>query len=281
MPKESFGKQVLIALARDPARSSPVMSDYPTKEGIIGFVREVQKDGTNIQSTVANVLADEIATSPTTRRRIKLGVARNIRLLPTALAMPSWMQRSGLIQMTSELTSPSVWENLIPGSSLAKKIDEGTERKDDTRTEDIARQISESNAGFATSALTLGLLAAAIGPSVKYTFRNRYIAPIKGDFVVSIGNRYPGRAKTPDEFIERVRELIPNPDTEDPRAEGTLIHALIAHEVFGSSKRRCPAIPFVRSMLEQWGRQLDTDEAYRERLKQTLTKEGKKLPTEN
>jgi hypothetical protein len=266
MPKEGFIER---ALYMNSARKSAVQSD-PINPFMIETVHNLRRHQDLVSNAVARSLQNPATPSPYEAKTIARGVAVNVRILPTEVLSPSWFNRRGLISMVGELSSSAMWNDILQKMPRTKK-EEQQIQENNIDLELAALNIAINNSGFVTSAVTLGLLGAAMGSRVKYSGRHIFNLFNK-DFATTIGNRYQTRAGSVDEFMERVSELIPNPDTHDSVNGNTLYHELVKHNTFEGTRRTCPARYLTLLSLQQWGRILDTDAAYRQRFMEAVSK---------
>lgn len=228
------------------------------------FAERVREGLRHLQSKepdlVASALDDQLHNgsnlSPTEFEKIEHTVGEITRGYETN--MPGWVNRDGLLLAACKLSSAEFYSNVLESTtpSIRDHITMGYD------VADAAFSISVNNAKFMTQTIYTALLAALQGDAVTYV----------KDFTVPITKRFPTQVATPDEFIGRIRELVPNPEEVKLSNSPTLLDYLKTDHAFrGYSGRVCPAIPFTGIVLNQWGRQLASDNAYNARLRQLIS----------
>lgn len=235
------------------------------------FIHSLHGDPAKVTSTVRQILSHQIAPPP---REASFQVFNKMTFTidydGIGKAVPPWMNRLGVLSLASELSSQSVWKSLLEKTS--PDIQQDIAQEHDDGVYDLERILALKNANFVTAGITLGLLGAAVGTAIDRCFLLQDQSPLNTTFASEIGRKYPTPAADIDEYMQRVLELVPNPDTTKPDSEGTLLHYLINNDAFKAprSDNKCPAIYLTRLFFEQWGRQLHTDEEYRERFETTI-----------
>lgn len=245
------------------------------------FIDSLYTNPAQVSSTLGQVLREEL---PRPSRRDTFVVFEmmgwTVDHHRIRTAAPSWMSPIGVFSLASELSSESLWESLL--SKADPGIAQGVAQE--LYFDPPGRTLARNNAKFITSAITLGLLGAAIGTTVNECSQPNDSSPLNTAFASEIGQRYQTPATDIDEYVQRVLELIPNPDVTKADGEGTLLQYLIKNNAFERPRKpferprfeepkndnRCPAIYLTRLLLEQWGRQLHTDDVYRERFRTTV-----------
>lgn len=186
------------------------------------------------------------------------------------LAVPNWMNHRGLYNVANEISSTGLWEYLletVPEDTLAKVGKELIYKP-------YAETFAVNNARFMTTAIVLGLAASACGTRIAECINPvKGATPINTKFALHIGERFPDAPGDIDEFMSRVKTLIPNPDETQADAAGTLIHELVQNDTFVGTKsgKHCPAVKLTGMLFEQWGRHLHTDKVYQEHFKKEVS----------
>lgn len=242
-----MGKEDLVSGVRKALRLWQSQSGAPATQETL---RDVLHIGTHPSTIEADLVKEKIT------KDIKSGTER------FSLRKPSWIRRDGLLTMVSELSSSAFWNKLL----LTTPKDIRNEIVGDTSQTFISELIAVQNAQFITKSIYSALLAAAEGRKITKNYRQSSLLGFVGD----VGHRYSKPSRDPDEFIARVRELIPNPDKPKVSEDPTLFDYLKSHQSFGPFGSICPAIPLTKLMLNQWGRQLATDEEYVQRFRKTI-----------
>lgn len=235
------------------------------------FIQSFRRTPESVTSTLKKVLKEELPrTDPIDAAVIFDKMEQNLNNQEIEKAIPPWMSREGVFSIASELSSESFWELLLQEADLDTSRNVGRE----TSLAYPGRKIATNNALFVTSAIVLGLLGAAVGTAVDHCSHPSNVSKLKTAYASEIGERYPEPPADTDEYMQRVLELVPNPDAVKPNGKESLFHYLVKHDAFEGprTKKDCPAVFFTRLLLDQWGRQLHTDEVYRERFKKTITK---------
>ena len=208
---------------------------------------------------------------------VKRKVAANIDPGEARRCAPGWMDVNGIYRISSELTAAQFWQSVFQD---ADKVIQATENAGYIRKNyrKAAQAISVSNADTMTSAVVGGLLAAAIGSGAEQILQ-REGRLIRTGFVEEIGASVGCPAKDVDEFMGRMKRLVPDPDVAavgggDP----TLYSSLRRNLVFTTPQSRkvpvvgryCAAGDFTATMFDEWGRML-TRPAYESRFRRTVT----------
>ncbi|HUQ85314.1 MAG TPA: hypothetical protein VM077_03225 [Candidatus Limnocylindrales bacterium] len=190
-----------------------------------------------------------------------VGMAYNLGTLEIRSATPRWMSRKGLIRQAKDMSSSKVWKSLVELENEGKKHRAIT-----------PFIIAVNNSRLLTTAIVLGEFAAAIGPDVTRIVRTNNLGHFT-ELAESVGSQYPGPANDIDDFMDRLKSLVPNPHRADSKGEGTLFNYFLTYKAFkGRGDYSCPAVKLTHQMLEQWGRQLDTDPVYLERFRKEISR---------
>jgi hypothetical protein len=213
---------------------------------------------------------------------VKQKVGANINYEEARRCSPEWMDVNGVYKMTAELTASRFWQLVFQEADEAIQAtpDAGYIRASYRRA---ARAISVSNADTMTSAVVAGLLAVAIGPNAEQIQQpeNRLI---RTGFVAEIGASIGSPARDVDEFMIRVKQLVPDPTaTTTGVADSTLYDALQRSLTFSTPQSRrvpvkgryCAAVDFTATIFDEWGRILATPD-YEARFRKTVTKSRKR-----
>ena len=93
------------------------------------------------------------------------------------------------------------------------------------------------------------------------------------DVAVEIGAMFEGPARSPQELLERISTLIPDP-TQETEQE-TLIEKFKRHDMFKKQTDdvtvKCPAVHQTGVIFDEWGRRLAKDEVYRRKFLSLVT----------
>lgn len=225
-----------------------------------------------IKTGVAKVLHDGADSSLRERIQTSHGVAKHVRRFYPA---PPWLRRNGVIRIAGELSSASMWGNAL---AALPKTDEEEAALQNLSLDTLAKKISHNNSDFFTAGVAMGLVAAAIGPEAEECLKDDPKPAFRRDFMSVVGRRYPDEAESPDVFLSRVQELMPDPATKRTQKGQTLLGRMFAYYAFegnplsSGKSARCPATPQTIAIFEQWGQQLASDPLYRERFQRTVTK---------
>lgn len=232
------------------------------------FIHSLQLHPDKVDDAISAVLKEKKIVPFTEPQTVIDSMGLNIDHYSTPDVLPPWMNQKGLYTAVGEISASPVWQTLLSevNPTMQEKVTA------ELRNGDPAKLIALSNARFLTSALTLGLLATATGNSIAKCI-NTDRSQLDTTFALQIGATYENPPSDINEYMTRVDELLPNPETTSADEEGTLFTYLTNHHTFKSphSGSRCPAAYFTRLMLESWGRQLHTDDIYRERFKRRIT----------
>lgn len=191
---------------------------------------------------------------------------------------PGWLNFDGLLQMTTELTGPSFWSSLRSGPINLKL---GVEEHVNVLYSND-EVLGTVGAHYTSGAVTLGLLAAAMGRNVDSVISQSDTMRLDTQFAKAIGEKYGDPAADIEEFMKRVDELLPASDPSGEKGpqdkQGSLIKYLIDLKAFEGEPvttgektiiKTCPAIPMVEVMLETWGQELRSP-VYREKFKNAI-----------
>jgi hypothetical protein len=209
---------------------------------------------------------------------VKQKVGVNINYEEARRRSPGWMNVNGVYSMTSELTASRFWLLVFQEADEAIQAtpNAGYIRANYRRA---AEAISVSNADTMTSAVVAGLLAVAIGPKAEQILQPEGRL-IRTGFVGEIGASAGSPARNIDDFMTRVKQLVPDPTaptTGDTNA--TLYEALQRSLTFSTPQarkvptkgRHCAAVDFTATIFDEWGKLLTTP-AYEARFRKTVTK---------
>ncbi len=266
MPKETIIDRLIARKMRKVAESGPDKRFEFAKRSIL----QLRSNPTVLTEGVEATLQYPVTSPSDEVWKTLVGATLNMRIMASELLTPRWMSKKGLVTAVGELSSSALWEKVLQNLPRTEE-DTAAIGGEEINVGEVAKMISLNDSTFITSAIVLGLLAAADGKMVKYIPRSS-IHLLNTDFARAIGERYSSRAGSYEEFDERLQELVPNPDTSDSFGGNTLFHELSQHQAFtGPRGRKCPSRYITLLTLQQWGRQLDTA-IYKERFKQTITR---------
>jgi hypothetical protein len=212
---------------------------------------------------------DEVKVGPGEAVFARGTIERNFELRPYRFT-PVWLNFNGLTDMVTEFSSRGFWENLLTATP-DERIPEVLK---DVHPDRIVGHLARENAKFMSTSLTAGMVAAAEGRR----FRRRRPKSPKVTAALDVAGRFRKPAQTPDEFIDRLRIIIPDPNLPESPQGPTIYNYLIARNSFGVFTERtgqvCPARPLTRMILSRFGSLLASDEDYIESFKNAIT-----LPT--
>lgn len=233
------------------------------------FIYNLQNQPEKVATAVGSVLRQETADVSQRETIIVLNsTAWSINYSRARNLTPSWMHVGGIPRMASEVTSSPVWNSLL--SNVNPNMYKSISTELDSETPEI--RLATANAAFATSAISLGLLAAASGNLIGVCIQEDR-NPLNTEFALQIGNRYMNYPEDIDDYMTRVSELISDPDIADSKGPGTLLHYFAEYDAFKAprSSDRCPATFLTQLALEEMGRQLHNNDNYRQRFKSSIT----------
>jgi hypothetical protein len=231
------------------------------------FIHSLRSEPARVQSAISTVLVGEAGSIPLNESdAVYKGLGYTINHFESREVTPRWMNSRGLYAVVGEISSSPVWEKLLSGEEQPVEKRLSTEY----RSAHVPTGIAISNAPFLTSAVSLGLLAAATGNDVSACIDDDR-PPLNTNYALEIGAKYQIPAIDTEDFMSRVDELIPNPEIDPGNKEGTLISYFITNDTFRRSGGTCPAIFLTQLMLEEWGQHLHNDKVYRERFKTAIT----------
>lgn len=232
-----------------------------------------------VDESLLHVTAQEdLLRSLTTRRDRVVDYLRGfdvtINVAETKKHAPDWLDVDSLFSLVEETGSTDFWNALlrrIPEQQAALAVHNLGACGDIFKSAEV---IHESNLEFFSTTLAISFLALALGREVKHSekeYRHNY----PGSYRVTNGmgvaqalaDRYKQRAKTPEEFFQRVKDVIPNPDTV-PVAEGrrgkkapTLLDLIALNDSMAHfGQRQSAGLRIARVILEEYGRLLDNPE---------------------
>lgn len=219
-------------------------------------VLELRKHPEAVKEGIETALQNKSRFDHIERMMVLVGFSKNIPLSPDP--SPEWMSRRGLYRMVAEISSSKVWGAARKKAGISL-----------TRIQDIETRyaISTNNAAFFTSGVALGMLAAANAPEVE----TRKKPVLNTSFLGAIKDIFPKPAGSPEEYMDRVKTLVPNPHSRHDK-DKTLLTNMIDHGAFRKPGLKCPAISLTRTILDQWGEMLDIDDKYRDRFRSTVFK---------
>jgi hypothetical protein len=197
--------------------------------------------------------------------------------------LPHWMSRRGIFRISCEVSSARLWLAIFSEASEAIQAHPGTGSISDDYAK-AAKAVAINNAENMTSAIILGLLAAAIGPDITQCVQPVAKRRINTAFAEVVGRGFEGPVSSVDELMSRMGRLLPSPGAAGSQRSGSLLTLFLRHGVFDNVANpalRCPGIGIARLLLDQWGRQLAEDELYRDRFIATVTSTygGRKTPS--
>lgn len=229
------------------------------------FIYAVQNQPELVANAVRNVLRQDTPIPSDESRVVVNLITWSVDYGGARRTSPPWLNVGGLFKMASEVSASPVWSNLMTPDVRPKlELELNTDMPE--------QRIAKANATFVTSAITLGLLAAATGDNVENCIqldRN----PLNSEFARQLGYKYHNPPQDIEEYMDRISELIPDPDVADTDSSDTLLHYFTEYNAFTARKtlKRCPATHLTRQILDEMGRQLHNNDEYRERFKATIT----------
>ncbi|HVT01664.1 MAG TPA: hypothetical protein VHE53_05570 [Patescibacteria group bacterium] len=172
---------------------------------------------------------------------------------------PLWLNLDGLVSVGNILNSPVLWRKLLKTqdrqAQLRASFDVG-----EPNTEKAADKITNRNRNFSQKAISVSLLATAMGDSLdidtvseKYNYFN---LPTGFDSAKEITEIYPEPVNTPEELYERFCQLFP-PDDANHGLFGIFLNN---DEFEGVTAIHCPAPTLVKTMFEEYGKIIRTEE---------------------
>jgi hypothetical protein len=210
---------------------------------------------------------------------VKRKVGANIDPVQARRCAPGWMNVDGVYKMSSELSAAPFWQSVFQD---ADEVIQATPNAGYIRANyrQAAQAISVSNADTMTSAVVAGILAAAIGPGAEQVLQPEGRL-IRTGFVGEIGASVGRPARDVDEFMDRMRRLVPDPDAPAAagEADSTLYSALQRNLAFTTPQARkvpvtgryCAAGDFTAVMFDEWGRMF-AKPAYESRFRRAVTR---------
>lgn len=243
----------------------------PENQPFVDLVHHLQRTELDtVETTLDGILTTKTDRPWRVNSTSENGINNQIDLWKAQQIAPPWMNIDTLLYMVAELSSAKLWEEFIDKDfpTLTDPAHPFNQTFPFNNTPgDVAYHVSRSNAPLMTANISLGLFAAAI-PQVDTLRKKPLVAPTgQLTWTQQIAARFPTPPKDADEFMERVKILVPNPDTTDVAGGGTLLHTMREHNVFG----RCPAQMLIERMMGVLGKKLHTDPIYESRFKRTLS----------
>lgn len=252
----------------------PKVSDTPT----VRFITSIRTD--DASAAVNNVLegTELKGLAAETRSLVFEHIAAGVRRESAGRYIPTWLNQKGLCNVITEIPSMAVWKPLLEQAPV--EIQEAVLRDREVHTVDAAAsRFEELNTKFITRAITHVFLGAVVGSNISevlsrttpFTRNGKVILgiTIAYDVALEIGKRFGTTASSPQELLDRVQRLIPDPDAESTQSDIKLMSLFVKYHTFDnpdpSKPVRCPAVRLSRTFLDVWGRHLANDEAYQQR----------------
>jgi hypothetical protein len=237
----------------------------------VDLVHRVQQtDLAVVETTLDGILTTKTDRAWRVNSTSENGIDQKIDLWKAQRIAPPWMNINCFLYMVAELSTEKLWKKFIDEDFPTLKDPTHPFNKTYPYTNtpgDLAYHVARSDAPLMTANISLGLLAAAI-PQIDTIRKPPVIVQSQQTWTQEIAARFPDPPTDADAFMDRVKILVPNPDTTSVEGEGTLLRLMKDHNVFG----RCPAQLLTERIMRTWGKKLDTDPIYESRFKKTITK---------
>lgn len=213
-------------------------------------------------------------------------ITRNIDWKKAQEYTPQWINLAGLVKVIREVSTVGNLQRQLESSPDLEQAAVLSFLKKPSLDQGIAK-LKEANDRVAGTAITNALLGALLGRDVqKVLDRNEIASTLKDKIIhrrtiayavaLEIGDRFGTPARSPEELLERLQNLLPNSDDPFSGSESTLQDLFIKHRTFDTHISgvtvRCPAIHTTGVMLGEWGRQLATNNVYKKRFIDSIRK---------